>query len=119
MTAFSDLAAKYWFLGGTVASLMWFAAGRQSLSNKRPDAAIGWQAIAVIIALIVLWPLDCRTPMGGSFDRDCHGVVGSTLYQTLDVARPTSMSVIGIFRQRRSKLCQFPSSYHPSSSAAP
>jgi hypothetical protein len=53
MIAFSDLAAKYWFLGGVAVSLIWFAAGRQSLSNKRPDAAIGWQAIAVIIALIV------------------------------------------------------------------
>jgi len=26
---------------------------RQSLSNKKPDAALGWQVIAVLIALIV------------------------------------------------------------------
>jgi hypothetical protein len=49
----SNLAAKYWFVGGIAVSLLWFAAGRQSLSNRRTDAAIGWQAIAVIIALIV------------------------------------------------------------------
>jgi hypothetical protein len=53
MALFSNLAAKYWYICGVGVSLLWFAAGRQSLSNKRPDAAIGWQAIAVIIALIV------------------------------------------------------------------
>jgi hypothetical protein len=53
MAILSNLAAKYWFVGGIGVSLLWFAAGRQSLSNKRPDGAIGWQAIAVIIALIV------------------------------------------------------------------
>jgi hypothetical protein len=49
----SNLAAKYWFVCGIAVSLLWFAAARQSLSNRRADAAIGWQAIAVIIALIV------------------------------------------------------------------
>ena len=53
MGTLSHLAAKYWFVGGIGVSLLWFAAGRQSLSNRRPDAAIGWQAIAVIIGLIV------------------------------------------------------------------
>jgi hypothetical protein len=53
MTILSNLAAKYWFVGGIRVSLLWFAAGRQSLSNRRPDAAIGWQVTAVIIALIV------------------------------------------------------------------
>jgi hypothetical protein len=53
MGILSNLAAKYWFVCGIAVSLLWFAAGRQSLSNRRPDAAIGWQAIAVIIALIV------------------------------------------------------------------
>jgi hypothetical protein len=52
MIALSDLAAKY--IGGVGVSLIWFAAGKQSLSNRRPDAAIGWQAIAVIIVFIVL-----------------------------------------------------------------
>jgi hypothetical protein len=52
MGILSNLAAKYWFVCGIAVSLQWFAAGRQSLSNRRPDAAIGWQAIAVIIALI-------------------------------------------------------------------
>jgi hypothetical protein len=53
MTGLSDLASKYWYIGGTGVSLIWFAAGKQSLSNRRPEVAIGWQAIAVIIALIV------------------------------------------------------------------
>jgi hypothetical protein len=53
MGMLSNLAAKYWYVGGIAVSLLWFAAGRQSVSNRRPDAAIFWQAIAVIIALIV------------------------------------------------------------------
>ena len=53
MGTFSNLASKYWYICGVGVSLLWFVAGRQSLSNRRPDAAIGWQAIAVIIALIV------------------------------------------------------------------
>jgi hypothetical protein len=39
-------------LGGIGASLLWFIAGRQSLSNRKPDAAVGWQSVAVIIILI-------------------------------------------------------------------
>jgi hypothetical protein len=53
MGSLSNLAAKYWFIGGIGVSLLWFVAGKQSLSNRRPDAAIGWQATAVIIGLIV------------------------------------------------------------------
>jgi hypothetical protein len=53
MGALSNLAAKYWFVGGIGVSLLWFVAGKQSLSNRKPDAPIGWQAIAVIIGLIV------------------------------------------------------------------
>jgi hypothetical protein len=53
MNTLSDFAAKHWILGSIGASLLWFLAGRQSLSNRGPDAAIGWQTIAVIIALIV------------------------------------------------------------------
>jgi hypothetical protein len=53
MATLSAFAAKHWVLGGIAASLLWFAAGRQSLSKRRPDAAIFWQVIAVIIALIL------------------------------------------------------------------
>ncbi len=53
MTALSEMAAKYWFVLGIGVSYLWFAAGKQSLLKKEPGAAIGWQVIAVIIALIV------------------------------------------------------------------
>jgi hypothetical protein len=36
-----------------VASLLWFLAGKQSLSNRSPLAAIGWQSVAVLIVLIM------------------------------------------------------------------
>jgi hypothetical protein len=65
MGTLSTFAAKLWVLGGIAASLLWFAAGRQSLSNRRPDAAIGWQAIAVIIALMLCgWTMAERQWLG-------------------------------------------------------
>jgi hypothetical protein len=46
-------------------SLFWFATGRQSLPHRRPDAAIFWQAIAVIIALILCgWTIAEREWVG-------------------------------------------------------
>ena len=53
MTALSEMAAKYWFVLGIGVSYLWFVAGKQSLLKKEPIAAIGWQVIAVLIALIV------------------------------------------------------------------
>jgi hypothetical protein len=53
MSTLSDFAAKHWVLGGIGVSLLWFVAGRQSLSHRKPNAAIFWQAVAVIIALIL------------------------------------------------------------------
>ena len=53
MSTLSDFAAKHWIAGGIGVSLLWFVAGRQSLSNRRPDAAVLWQSVAVIIGLIV------------------------------------------------------------------
>jgi hypothetical protein len=65
MSTLSDLAVKHWIVGGIGASLLWFVAGRQFLSNRRPDAAIGWQAIAVIVALIVCgWTVAEREWLG-------------------------------------------------------
>jgi hypothetical protein len=52
MTALSELAAKYWFVLGIGVSYLWFTAGKPPSSKKGPGA-IGWQVIAVIIALIV------------------------------------------------------------------
>jgi hypothetical protein len=53
MGVFSDFAAKHWVLGGIAVSLLWFVAGKQSLFNRRPDAASFWQSVAVIIVLIM------------------------------------------------------------------
>ena len=49
MSTLSDFAAKHWLLGGIAVSLLWFFAGKQSLSNRGSGAAIGWQSVAVII----------------------------------------------------------------------
>lgn len=49
----SQFARQHWFIGGILVSLLWFFAGRQSLSNGRPDAAMFWQTVAAIIILIL------------------------------------------------------------------
>jgi hypothetical protein len=65
MSTLSDFAAKHWVVGGIGVSLLWFVAGRQSLSNRRPDAAIFWQAVAVIIALVLCgWTIAEREWLG-------------------------------------------------------
>jgi hypothetical protein len=65
MSTFSGFAAKHWIVGGIAVSLLWFLAGRQFLSNRRHDAAIGWQVIAVIIGLIVCgWTVAEREWLG-------------------------------------------------------
>jgi hypothetical protein len=40
----SELASKHWVVGGILVSLLWFFAGKLSLSNGRPDAALFWQS---------------------------------------------------------------------------
>jgi len=53
MSTLSELAAKHWLIGGIAVSLLWFLAGRQSVSIRRADAPVFWQSVAVIIGLIV------------------------------------------------------------------
>lgn len=47
-----NFAAKHWVVGGIAVSVLWFLAGKQSVSNRKPDAAIFWQCVAVLIILI-------------------------------------------------------------------
>jgi len=49
----SQFFKQHWVLGGILVSLLWFFAGKQSLSNGRPDAALFWQSVGVIIILIL------------------------------------------------------------------
>jgi len=49
----STLAGRHWVIGGVLTSLLWFAAGKQSLSHGKPRAAIFWQGVGVIIMLIL------------------------------------------------------------------
>jgi CHASE2 domain-containing sensor protein len=68
LSEWSQFAERHWIMGGTLASLLWFLAARQSLSNRRPDAAIFWQSVAVIIMLIVCgWAVAQREWLGLAF----------------------------------------------------
>jgi len=53
LTGWSEFAERHWALGGILASLLWFLAGKQSFSNRKADAAIGYQLVAVAILLIM------------------------------------------------------------------
>jgi len=65
MGVFSDFAAKHWVLGGIAVSLLWFVAGKQSVSNRRSDAAALWQSVAVLIVIIMSgWALAEREWLG-------------------------------------------------------
>ena len=52
MGTLSNFAAQHWVLGGIATSVLWFLAGKQSLSN-RSDTAIFWLCVAALIILIV------------------------------------------------------------------
>jgi len=52
LTDWREFAAQHWVVGGILASLLRFLAGKQSFSNGKPNAAIGWQCLAVLIILI-------------------------------------------------------------------
>ncbi len=64
----SNFEAQHWLVGGIVASLMWFVAGRQSFSNKKPDAAIAWQCVGVLTIVAVCgWAVVKEEWLGLSF----------------------------------------------------
>jgi len=51
LTDWREFAAQHWVVGGILTSLM-VSCGKQSFSNGKPNAAIGWQCLAVLIILI-------------------------------------------------------------------
>jgi len=58
----------HWVIGGMATSLIWFLAGRQSLANKKPNVALGWQSVAVLIILtLVGWTVAEREWVGLTF----------------------------------------------------
>jgi energy-converting hydrogenase Eha subunit B len=64
----SQFAERHWIVGGIVASLLWFLAGRQSLANRQPGYALFWQGIAVfIVAVLCVWAILEREWVGLAF----------------------------------------------------
>ena len=56
MSGWSQFAEQHWIVGGMLASLLWFLAGRQSLGNRQPRYALLWQGIAVfIVGILCVW----------------------------------------------------------------
>jgi cytochrome oxidase assembly protein ShyY1 len=68
MTEWLQFAQQHWIFGGILASLLWFLAGRQSLSNRQPRYAVFWQGIALFIALVLcVWAVVERGWIGLAF----------------------------------------------------
>jgi len=64
----SQLARQHWVIGGIFVSLLWFFAGKQSLSNGRADAAIFWQSVgAIIIVILCGWAIAEKQWLGLAF----------------------------------------------------
>ena len=64
----SQFAQQHWIIGGILASLLWFLAGRQSLANRQPGYALFWQGIAVfIVAVLCVWAVLEREWIGLGF----------------------------------------------------
>ena len=64
----SQLAKQHWIIGGILVSLLWFFAGKQSLSNRRADAAIFWQSVGAVIILILCgWAIAEKQWLGLGF----------------------------------------------------
>ena len=58
MNGWSQFAQRHWIIGGILASLLWFLAGRQSLLNRQPGYGMFWQGIAVFIAAVLcVWAI--------------------------------------------------------------
>jgi len=53
MTGWLQFAQQHWIFGGILASILWFLAGRQSLTNRQAGYAAFWQGIALFIALVL------------------------------------------------------------------
>lgn len=65
LPGFTDFLKQHWVVGGIIASLLWFFAGRQSLNNGRPDFAIFWQSVGALIALALCgWAIATREWLG-------------------------------------------------------
>lgn len=68
MTNWSQFAQQHWIIGGILASLLWFLAGRQSLANRQPGYAFFWQGIAVFtVAVLCVWAVLEREWIGLGF----------------------------------------------------
>ena len=63
-----QFAEQHWIVGGTLASLLWFFAARQSISRGRSDDVMFWQVVALIIMLVVCgWAVVDREWLGFAF----------------------------------------------------
>jgi len=54
----STFIREHWVFGGIATSLLWFLAGKQSLSNRNREAALLWEGVAVmIVATMCGWAI--------------------------------------------------------------
>jgi hypothetical protein len=66
LSEWSQFAERHWIVGGILASLLWFFAGKQSLSKGRAATAVFWQSVAVIIILLLCLSGHPKTGQRGS-----------------------------------------------------
>ena len=68
MSKWSQFAQQHWVIGGILASVLWFLAGRQSLTNRQRGYALFWRGIALFIVTVVcVWAVLGREWIGLAF----------------------------------------------------
>jgi hypothetical protein len=75
MSTFSHLAAEHWVLGGIVVSLLWFAAGRQSLLNRNRHAALFLAGHRGHRRPDRMWLVDSGETVAGRYSRNSFGLI--------------------------------------------
>jgi hypothetical protein len=94
----SQFAERHWIVGGTLASLLWSLAAKQSLSNRRADAAIFWQSVTVIIMLVACgWAVAQREWLGLAFAVAVLGME-ENIYNTRRPALKQSSTMQSVLR---------------------
>lgn len=68
MSEWSQFAEQHWIIGGILASLLWFLAGRQSSATRHPGYPLFWQGIGLfIVAVLCGWAVLEREWIGLAF----------------------------------------------------
>jgi hypothetical protein len=64
-TGLTSWTTSHWVIGGIITSLIWFFAGHQSSTSKKPQLALAWLSVAVLVIIVLCgWTVVRREWLG-------------------------------------------------------